>query len=401
MQDKVPDSTVTPSSKVSHLLPPWTYFSDEFHTLEVESLFKRNWLLVGHTSDLKMAGDYLTFEAFDERVIVVRNENGDLNAFHNVCKHRGGQILDAANTVTGNCRKAMMCPFHGWSYDLDGKLKNVPAANTFSGLDITSIALASVELEIWMGFIFIRFVSEGPSLATLMAPVEHEFRPYMTESMEPLYPATVEEKPYNWKTIHDIDNEGYHVPVGHPSLQQLYGGNYVDSLEHGFLVARATLNDKPGRNWSVRNYQTLLPHFDHLPAERQRLWYYLLLFPNLIFGLYPDMMEIYMTIPDSPTSTRYISRTYALPDSRREARAARYLNVRINTETAEEDDSFVASLQQGMKSSAWQPPNLSSLESGVATYHSFIQGALPVGKLSQEPASGTLRQVNETMCAKS
>ena len=391
--------SVTPTAgnrKESDLLPRWTYQSEQFLQLEIQHLFRRHWMLVGHISDVAEPGDFVTFDAFDEQVLVIRGRDNELRAFHNLCRHRGGRVMaDEA----GKCRGAITCPFHGWSYDFDGKLLNVPAIETFKDLDVDSISLASVELEIWFGFLFVRLEAGGPSIAEELAPLAAEVALYKPEELQPLLPASTEIKPFNWKCIHDIDNEGYHVPVGHPSLEELYGGNYLDTIEDGIMVARAGITDKPARNWSVRHYKKLLPEFAHLPAEKQRSWFYLMSYPNLIFGFYPDMMEIYMTIPETVDRTRYLSRTYALPDKRRETSAARYLNMRINNETVEEDDTYVGWLQQGMKSSAWQQPNLSSLEEGVRYFHHCIQASLPVARLADAPAEHEMDAQNLQMTA--
>ena len=380
----------------SDLLPRWTYQSDAFLQLEIEHIFRKRWMLVCHNSDLPEPGSFTTLDAFDEQVLVIRGRDNQVRAFHNLCRHRGGRVVAEA---AGKCRGALTCPFHGWSYDFDGKLLNVPALETFDNLHVDSISLAGIELEIWFGFIFIRFESGGLSIAQELATVADEVALYKPQELQPLAPASVELKPFNWKCIHDIDNEGYHVPVGHPALQELYGGNYVDTVEQGIAVARAGINDKPARHWSVRQYKKLLPEFSHLPTEQQRTWFYFNSYPNLVFGFYPDMMEIYMTLPDSVNQTRYISRTYALPDERREVRAARFLNMRINNETAEEDDAYVGWLQQGMKSSAWQEPCLSSLESGVRYFHHCIQDSLPVARRYLAPAEQKMADLNRQMGA--
>jgi len=375
-------------------LPPWSYQSPAFLQLEIEHLFKRHWMFVAHISDLPENGDFTTFDAFDEQVLVIRGRDGELRAFHNVCKHRGGRVVAEES---GHCRGALTCPFHGWGYDLDGRLLNVPALETFETLAVDQIALSPVELEIWYGFVFIRLVGGGPPVADSLSPVAAEVASYLPEKLEPLLPASVEVKPFNWKCIHDIDNEGYHVPVGHPSLNELYAGSYYDAIENGIMVARAEVASKPARNWSVRHYQQLLPEFAHLPNDRQRVWFYMMSFPNLVFGFYPDMMEIYMTLPDSVYETRYVSRTYALPDERPGIKACRFLNLRINNETAEEDDTYVGWLQQGMKSSAWEPPQLSSLEAGVAHYHGCIQRVLPVSRLAQAPQEQDMARINHEL----
>ncbi len=386
-----------PNLTETDLLAPWTYESQAFFDIEVDTLFRPNWMLVGHQSDIPKAGDYLTFDAFSERVLVVRDATGEINAFHNVCRHRGGRlVVDDA----GHCDRALVCPFHGWSYSFEGQLRAVPAAGTFKDLNKADISLAAVEIEIWSGFIFIRLEPGEQSVAELMAPLESEIKPYKPEELQPYAPASVDLKPFNWKAIHDIDNEGYHVPVGHPALHQLYGQNYSDDIEHGFQVSRGYFNSKPASLWTVKNYLSLMPEFAHLPEEKKNVWYYFLHFPNCIFAFYPDMMEIYMTIPVSPHKTRYVSRTYALPDSRREVQAVRYLNMRINNETADEDDSFVGWLQEGMRSSAWTQPILSELESKVRYYHRQIQARIPVAKLAEDPGTQNLAEINNMLRAK-
>ena len=215
--------------------------------------------------------------------------------------------------------------------------------------------------------------------------------------MQPLTDGFEQLRPYNWKVIHDIDNEGYHVPVGHPSLQQLYGKSYVDRIENGLPISTAVINEKPAQLWSVRNYQTLLPKFDHLPEHRQKSWWYIGLFPNAVLALYPDMVEYYMTVPVSENQTRYIGCQFGLADQRREVRAARYLNMRINGLTETEDESFVADMQESLRSSVFPEPTLSSTEHGVRYFHHKIQQRLPVARLRNQPAAGTVREANQQM----
>ena len=135
----------------SDLLPRWTYRNPEFFELEIEHLFRPNWMLAGHVSDVATPGDYLTFEGFGERALVIRGDDGRLRAFHNVCRHRGAMLL---NQPRGRCSHALSCPFHGWTYDIRGKLMSVPARHTFGQLELETNGLVPLELEIWMGFVF-------------------------------------------------------------------------------------------------------------------------------------------------------------------------------------------------------------------------------------------------------
>ncbi len=381
----------------SDCLAKWCYRDEALFELEGDRLFRKNWMLVAHISDLPNNRDFRTFEVAGESAIVIRGNDNRLRAFHNVCRHRGARLLDADS---GQCAPTLSCPFHGWTYQLDGELIGVPAQSAFPNLDKTTKNLVPVDLEIWMGFIFIRFAPGGTSLAEIMKPVEDRLRPYSLPEMLSLDNSRYRQiMPCNWKVIHDIDNEGYHVPVGHPQLQELYGKNYTDHSIGDISVSSARLNDKPGKSWSVRNYQQLLPQFDHLPDDSQRLWFYIAIFPSMILGLYPDSIEYYMTIPVSPQKTILTGASYALPDSRREMDAVRWLNRRINRIASEEDESFVMRMRDGMKSSAFPEPELSSLESGVREFHHRIQVILPVTRLKQSPGAGKMVEINNAMTA--
>jgi len=392
--DDVKSRSIADSPPFRTLMAPWTYVNDEFFDLEVEHLFKHNWLLAGHVSELREAGDFVTFDGLGERAIVIRGTDNELQAFHNVCRHRGGRVV---RDQKGSCKRAMVCPFHGWSYNLDGSLKSVPAATTFADLDKRTLGLVPIDLEVWNGFVFVAFRRTDSSVASTLERIEEKVAAYQLQNMQPIIPEFRQTRSVNWKVIHDIDNEGYHVPVGHPSLHQLFGREYEDLEEDGLPWSYGRIQDKPGKLWSVANYQKCLPHYDHLPDENQRRWFYFALFPNLVFALYPDSMEYYMTLPVAPGKTMYTGRSFALPDSRREARAARYLNMRINRQTSFEDESFVNWIQEGMNSSEFPEGTLSSAEWGVSAFHQQIQKRLPVGRLEKEPASGTVAKINDSM----
>ena len=391
----VDSATNTQNNAQSDLLAPWTYYSTEFLELEQNHLFKTHWLLAGHISDIPHPQNYLTFDAVGERALIIRNQDGKIRAFHNVCRNRGAKLVDSER---GTCGRTLSCPFHGWTYCLDGELLSVPAAQTFENLDISQNGLVPLDLEIWMGFLFIRFGGTGDSVADSLEPIKELVTPYQLEKIEPIAGSRYQEtRPYNWKIIHDIDNEGYHVPTGHPALQQLYGKTYEDSEMGGVLVAQGQINDNPGRIWSVRQYQKLLPQFDHLPEHNQRAWLYFNIFPSMVIGLYPESIEFYMTLPNTVDSTWYLGASYGVPDDRREVKVARYLSARINKLTEKEDASFMRWMQLGMNSSAFPKPKLSSKEENVRRFHKRIQSELPVAQLANEPKSGDVQNINHRM----
>ena len=279
-------------------LPGWTYHNDDLLALEREVLFQRHWQLAGHTCDVPQIGDYLTLNAFGERIIIIRGQDQRLRAFHNLCRHRGSVLLKEKR---GSCVRALVCPFHGWSYHLDGSLRTPAKSHTFPPLDWHQHGLVAIELETWQGFIFIRIApGQQPSVAQILAPFNDLVAPYQLPQLLPGAgddPWTTELE-VNWKTVRDVDNEGYHVAAAHPGLHDLYGDHYHDEpFIDGVSRTIAGFNQGPGKLWSVRHYKQLLPEATWLPEGYRRCWWYIGLFPNSVIGLYPDSITFYQEFP--------------------------------------------------------------------------------------------------------
>ena len=374
------------------LLAPWTYTSSELFRLERDELFHCNWMLIGHVSDFLKAGDYRTLDVGNERAIVIHDVTGELRAFHNVCRHRGSRVVPSTE---GNCGHAIVCPFHGWTYELDGRLKNVPRADKFPNLDRSQEGLLPIDLEVWQGFVFVRFRGDGPSVADHLAPIMEQVSPYRLSEMKPCGNSYMAgEVSYNWKIFHDVDNEGYHVPAAHPELQELYGRTYRDSEIEGIPFTTGVVDDYVAQHWSVARYKSLLPEFDHLPKENQRLWIYISVFPNLVFFFYPEKAGFYMSLPLDVNRTLIIDREFALPDQRRETRAARYLSRRIDEITGEQDRNLVQWMHEAVRSSVYPRNNLSQLEQGVARFHEDLKRRIPVMAFETPPSPGLLAATN-------
>ena len=112
-------------------LPAWTYRTPEFLEAERREVFRKQWVMVGHVGELQEPGDYVSQTVAGEPIVVVRGKEGELRAFSNVCRHRGARVADGS----GNCGKALRCPYHGWTYGLDGRLLGVPEKSGFPGFD--------------------------------------------------------------------------------------------------------------------------------------------------------------------------------------------------------------------------------------------------------------------------
>ena len=376
-------------------LAPWLYGDDEVVGLEIDRLFRPAWLLVTHESVLARPGAYATIEAMGERIAVVRGADGALRAFHNVCRHRAGRLLAGdAGCVPG---KAIVCPYHGWTYRLDGRLAAVPDEAGFPGLEKARLGLAEVAVAVWQGLVFVRLRGGGPALAEVMAPVDAEAAHYRIADMAVYEPPWQEVVEVNWKTLVDNDAEGYHVPTGHPGLRRLFGKSYRDqALPHGLSRSDAVVVGRRSAIWSEGLYQALLPAAAHLPERLRRRWVYYGLFPNLSLGLYPDLVEFYQMFPIDSRRALVRGGAFALGDGR-EWRAVRWLNRRINREVWREDKALVEAVDAGLGSSSYRGGLIGARESLLGAFHEGVRAALPVARLASPPPLGQVAAVNARM----
>ncbi len=379
-------------------LPGWTYHSKALFELERTEVFLTHWQIGGHVGDIPAPGDWLTFDLLGERALIIRGKDGVVRAFHNLCRHRGARLADGES---GHCKNAMVCPFHGWVYNLDGTLRGAARPESFGYMNRSDFGLKPVEMEIWHGFIFLRFLP-GPqhSVADLMRPFEADFTAYRSDRLLPgeLGSWSATTLPVNWKSVRDVDNEGYHVAMAHPALQDLYGRTYRDIVYPGGIShSVAEFGDQPGRLWSVRQYLRFSPRPEWLPDRLRQSWTYYGMFPNTVIAFTPEGAQYYQEIPLSRDETFLNGRLYRHAHESRQARAARYLAYRIDRDTSQEDQQLSIWSNESMKSTAFEDFHLSDLEYGVRAHHDQLRRILPVTRLPDAPDEGRVAEINEDL----
>jgi carnitine monooxygenase subunit len=366
-------------------LPAWTYDDPDFFAAEVEQVFRPSWQVVCHESDIPNIGDWRTLDWLGESIIVVRGADEGVRAFHNVCRHRGSRIVDG----TEGCARKLICPYHAWTYELDGRLSGVPGRADYPGLTMSEHGLAPVEHEVWQGFIFARLKDDGgPSVAAMMAPYFDQVAPYRFSELRALGRVTLRPRAVNWKNVADNYSDGMHIPVAHPGLTRLFGKSYGIEAEADVDRMWGDLVDQPSANWSEAMYQRLLPPVAHLPPASQKRWLYFKLWPNVAFDIYPDQVDFMQFLPVSPTETLIREISYVLPDDRREMRAARYLNWRINRQVNAEDTALISRVQAGMASSSFSIGPLGGSEVCLRAFCRRMRRLIPQARQSQRPKQG-------------
>tara|TARA_B100000029_G_scaffold501803_1_gene575960 strand:+ start:49 stop:1260 length:1212 start_codon:yes stop_codon:yes gene_type:complete len=380
-------------------LPGWTYKSDALFDLEAEELFRRHWQFVCHVNALEEVGSFKTIDRVNERGFVIRDKNHDIKAFHNLCRHRGSRVLGEAE---GICKRAIFCPYHGWSYNFDGTVRGIPNKDSFGDTDFSTMGLRPLDMEIWHGLIFVRFkTSNQKKVSEILKRFNSETCLYRLDEMIPVEGSEwTDFLDANWKSVRDVDNEGYHVPQAHPALFDLYGQNYQDEpFNSGTSRSIGTFNLIPSKKWSVKNYRKIVEQNNwlKLPELQSSSWVYLGMFPNFVLGFYPDCVIYYYEYPLSATKTIQKGGVLRHRQETREQKIARYLSGRIDRDTAKEDQMLVVWSSEAVKSSAFSEIHLSDLEYGVKSYHDHLRKLLPVVTIPEEPSDKSLSHLNSSL----
>ena len=369
--------------EVAHALPAWVYNNAELTRLELKRVLLPSWQIVCHINSIPKVGDYATFDLGQESVLVLRDRDGSIRAFHNVCRHRGARLLDGA----GTCPAAITCPYHGWSYRHDGALIGMPVRESFPGLDRGEHGLKAVRVDIALSFVWVCLAGDPPPVALVWGQLADEFLPYRLQDMVPLGPITQEHWPVDWKLAMDNYLESYHVPIGHPGLYRMFTPDYEDQASvPGIARGLSWMRDKDSSRWSEGLYQRLIGKAaTHLPEDLRRCWRFYSALPNLGIDVFPDQMDFFQVLPNGPGRCIIRGAVFGLPDERREMRAARYLGTRINTQVNSEDRWLCSRVQRGLESSSYRPGPLSQLERWMLEFHNLLRERIPEFRLANAP----------------
>jgi carnitine monooxygenase subunit len=371
-----------PTSVDDFGLPGWTYHNPDYFAVEMDRVVRPAWQIVCHGSDIPGAGDWRTIDLLGESIVVVRGDDGVVRGFVNVCRHRGMRLVDGA----GGCAKKLVCPYHAWVYELDGRLSGVPMRGDYPALDMAATGLVAVDVEVWQGFVFVRLRGHGgPSVAEMMAPAEAEITPYKFAEMQPIGTPWSRPRAVNWKNVGDNYSDNLHIPVAHDGLTRLFGKSYAIEAKGWVDRMSGEIVDRPSANFWERFYQTHLPRVDHLPEAAQRRWVYFKLWPNMAFDIYADQIDFMHWVPVSPTFTMLRVMTYALPDDRREMRLARYANERINRVVNREDTWLIERVQAGMGSAYFTAGPLAESEVCLRSFANRLRGIIPETRMPNAP----------------
>lgn len=277
-------------------LPTWCYTSDEFYQREVERVFMRNWNFVGREDEIPEAGDYVVFDICGESAIVVRGDDGQVRAFANTCRHRGTRLLDDR----GHCR-VIICPYHAWTYALDGKLSGLRGMEQARGFDRSENGLVPIRLQTWAGFIFVAFSQDCGELDDYLGNLKEEFAPYQYSEF-----VCVRRREFdldcNWKIYIENALEDYHTPTVHRTSIGLQETDRVEAQGQWDAIhmeSAETIAVLPEDN-------TPFPHVAGLTGRPATGTFFSVVYPGTFFASTQDCMWWLQCLPSGPAKTKII-----------------------------------------------------------------------------------------------
>jgi len=357
----------------SRMLPRDAYVSDAVFSWEQRHLLEGGWICIGRTEDNPNPGDQRAVAVGRSGVFLMRDQQGALRAFANACRHRGHELLPCGQPAVN--RAIVVCPYHAWSYRLDGTLRMTPNS-TFDDLDSSTFGLVQLPCEEWHGWIFVDASGEAPPIETHLAGLERIIAPYETERL-----ITRGRHDYvvnaNWKIMNENYQECYHCPMIHPELCSASppqsGANYVHPSEGAWIGGWMDLRpDKDTMSLDGRSSGTI---FRGLEGEARRHIEYLAVFPNLLISLHPDYVMTHLLTPLGADKTHIeCSWAFSPEDLEREdfdpSFAVDFWDI-----TNRQDWLACESVQRGLSSPRAIPGPMSSEEDGVYQFVTMVARA--------------------------
>ena len=346
--------TVSRRFEEARAMPPAVYTSEAFLAAELEQVFAKEWLCLGRASALAEPGDYAAWEIAGQPVAVVRDRDGTLNALSNVCLHRMSTLLHGRGRT-----RAIVCPYHAWTYNLDGTLRGAPAMTKNEAFDRKDYCLPRLRCEEWLGWVFVSLNPDAPPVAERLAEAEGLVADFAMETyVETFFESHVWDT--NWKVLAENFMESYHLPVCHAGT---IGG--LSKLDE--MVC------PPGL--ATFNYHTILkddslkiaiahPSNTRLEGDRRRTTFLLAIYPSLLITLTPGYFWYLTLHPQGPGQVRIgfgggMSPDFVGdPDAQAHFAAMKALLDEVNLE----DRGCTEKVFHGLSSRLARPGHLSHLE---------------------------------------
>jgi glycine betaine catabolism A len=354
----------TRTAQGQHTLPGFYFASDEIFQEERERIFRQRWLAAGHVSRIAAPGSYFLFELDHHSVIVLRATEGTVRAFHNLCRHRGSRLCLEAK---GELGRSIQCPYHAWTYGLDGHLRAAPHMDEVAGFDKGQHGLLPAYVEERDGMLFVNLADSPKPFDEALPEYTGKFERWQLKDLVSVH-QSVYEVEANWKLFFHNYSECYHCPAVHPHLNKLTPyRNSENDLDNGPLLGGPMWMADPHGSMTMHGGRCAVPFPGLTDEEKARVYYYTV-FPSMFLSYHPDYVLVHRAIPLATTKTRILCDWYFHP----EAVAAPGFDPTPAIEfwdlTNRQDWDLCANTQKGVSSPAYVPGPYSDLESQLAAF---------------------------------
>jgi len=348
---------------------PARYYTDaDLFRREMERFYFHRWICAGRVEAIPNPGDYFLRDVAGESVIVTRDASGELRAFYNVCRHRGTRLCDQPE---GHFGARIVCPYHAWSYALDGCLMNAPQmeGEEFNPRDYP---LHAVRTGVWDGHVFLNLGSGIPSLTDQLGDLPRKFAPWRMQELR-LHKRIVYDVKANWKLTVLNYNECLHCPMVHPALNRWTDYLGADNQPSTPNYIGGAMGFRGGAETMTLDGQR---RRDYLPglseSERQQVFYYAI-FPNLLLSLHPDYMMVHTLWPKAVDRTQILCEFYFHPAEMAKPGFIGDDAVEFWDQTNREDWHVVELSQAGIQSSAYKPGPYSQREELLHAFDEMVR----------------------------
>ena len=354
----------------AHTLASKFYTEPAILEIEKMRIFLQTWQLVGtlshecgETNGVKRTiadpESFFTADVTGEPIIVVRDKEGTLRAFSNVCRHRAGPIA-----LGSGCKNVLRCQYHGWTYTLDGRLIGTPDVEGVEFFDRSNMGMVPLRVETWEQFIFVNFDLDAEPLSVYLGRIPEQVRGFQFAGLQ-----FAERRDYiihcNWKVYVDNYLEGYHIPIAHPGLMREidYAQYRTDTYRYyseQFAPIRAMKTDDATERF-------------YAPGKGLQQAVYFWVFPNLMLNVYPDNISTNLIVPLSHDKTLTIFEWFFhdAEDAKVQERIQRA--IAFSDEVQQEDIGLCENVQRGLRSSTYDRGRYSvKRENGVHHFHMLL-----------------------------
>src|SRR2546427_3584034 len=370
MQSKPLHLDVHEQIECAHTLASRFYTDPAILEIEKSRIFQRTWQLVGtlgqscgEVNGVKRTiadpESYFTVDVAGEPVIVVRDKQGELRAFSNVCRHRAGPIAQGSG-----CKNVLRCGYHGWTYSLDGRLIGTPDVDGVEFFDRSTMGMVPLRLETWEQFIFVNFDLQAEPLSVFLGEIANQARGFQFAGLQ-----LAERRDYvidcNWKVYVDNYLEGYHIPIAHPGLMREidYAQYRTDTFRYHsqqFAPIRTMKTEDAGERF-------------YAPGTGLQQALYFWIFPNLMLNIYPDNISTNVIVPLSTEKTLTIFEWFFHDVDQAKTNERIERAIAFSDEVQQEDIRLCENVRRGLRSSTYDRGRYSvKRENGVHHFHMLL-----------------------------